>query len=81
MNKAAPKLYTELTGDDLLAIAKASGDEVHHLQMLVLNLVSAIKAQRVQAMTDAGVFDAIQAAAGDAMFADENDDCVVEVRR
>ena len=73
-------LYTRLTPEDLVAIAKASGDEVTHLRAMVVALAGVIK-RRPGAIVDNAIFVAIEAAAGSAMHANEDDDCIVEVRR
>ncbi len=75
-------LYTRLTPEDLVAIAKASGDEVTHLRAMVSALAGVIKRRcSSEFISDNALFAAIEAAAGAAMHANEDDDCIVEVRR
>lgn len=75
-------LYTLLTPGDLVAIARASGDEVTHLRAMVVALAGVIKRRcKSEMIADSALFAAIEAAAGPAMHANEDDDCIVEVRR
>ncbi len=75
-------LYTRLTPEDLVAIAKASGDEVTHLRAMVVALAGVIKRRfRSEFIADNAVFAVIEAAAGPSMRANADDDCVVEVTR
>lgn len=75
-------LYTRLTPEDLVAIAKASGDEVTHLRAMVVALAGVIKCRcNFEFVTDNAIFAAIEAAAGPSMRANADDDCIVEVRR
>lgn len=75
-------LYTRLTPEDLVAIAQASGDEVTHLRAMVVALAGVIKRRfRSEFIADNALFAAIEAAAGPSMHANEDYDCIVEVRR
>lgn len=76
-------LYTRLTPEDLVAIAKASGDEVTHLRAMVVALAACVRRRcgGSEMIGDNAIFAAIEAAAGPAMRANADDDCIVEVTR
>lgn len=79
---STPILYTRLTPADLVAIAAASGDEVTHLRAMVEALAGCIIRRHHRDMiADTTIFLAIEAAAGSAMHANDDGDCVVEVAR
>ena len=79
---STPILYTRLTPADLVAIAASSGDEVTHLRAMVEALAGCIcRRHHSEMIADGAIFAAIESAAGAAMCANADGDCVVEVRR
>lgn len=78
--RTTPTLYTRLTPKDLLAIAAASGDEITHLRAMVSALAGNIIAKRRTEMVGStAIFEAIEAAAGDSMYGNEDGDTVIDI--